>query len=183
MEDLKGLEKILEKEVKNNKILLVSLKSKDYRKGMENLMEFSLKLFKKTCYVTLNDPSATIVGKLGETEKTKIFFIDCVASTVKTPQQEKNVIFVSSPRALTEISIAMKKVIETGGVESVMFDSISAMLVYEQPPNVIKFVHNQVLTCREAELVSLFVILREDVGEELMKDLTMFVDKIVEVGR
>lgn len=179
---MKSLNKILEKEFKNNKILLVSLKSKDYREGMENLMEFSLKKFRKTCYVTLNDPFETIVGKLDGKEITKMFFIDCVASTVKTPEHEKNVIFVSSPRALTEISIAMKKVIEMDGVESVILDSISAMLVYEQSLNVIKFVHNQVLTCREANLVSFFVILREDVSEELMKDLTMFVDKIIEVS-
>lgn len=179
---MEGLDEILEKELENNKILLVSLKSKDYREGVRNLIDFSLKKYKNTCYVTLNDPVEALVSRLDGEEITKMFFIDCVSSSVKTPGHEKNVVFVSSPKALTEISIATKKVIESGGVESVILDSISAMLVYEQSLNVMKFVHNQVLTYRKANLVSFFVILQEDVSEELMKDMTMFVDKVVEVG-
>ncbi|MBN2331154.1 MAG: hypothetical protein JXC85_05045 [Candidatus Aenigmarchaeota archaeon] len=180
MQQFAGLKKVIEKELVNNKILLVSFKSKDYREGLKNLLEFSLNKYKKSCYVTLNDPHESIVRKLNERQLSKMFFIDCVTCSIKTPKQEENVVFVSSPRALTEISIAIKKAIDMGGMESLILDSISAMLVYEQSLNVMKFVHKQVLALREANLICYLIIMREDVSEELMKDLAMFVDKIVE---
>lgn len=172
----------LEEEIKNNNILLFCIKSGLYRVKMKELMGVLPTLFKKLCYVTVNDPYKTLVDSIAPDVNSEIFWIDCVTSEVKTPKPEKNVVFVSSPHALTEISIAVKKVLEKGGMEFFIFDSISAMLVYEKPPNVLKFVHGLVLAFREADLNASFVILGEDVSEEVMKDLAMFVDKVVELG-
>ncbi len=166
-------------EIKKNKILMLSVSSKDYREATGDLIDFSRK-FKKTCYVTLNDPYETIKGKLGK-DAGKMCFIDAVTSTVKSPTHDSSVIFVSSPRALTEISIALKKAIDSFKMELVLFDSISALLVYEKSVNAMKFVHNMILTLRQGNISTVFVILKEDVSEELMKDLSMFVDKVVEV--
>lgn len=171
----------LKEDIRKNKITVISIESGAYRKKMKELVGISSSLFKKICYVTVNDPYKTIASGIASGTKSEIFWIDCVTSTVKTPAAEKNVTFVSSPHALTEISIAIKKTIQKEGTDFSIFDSLSALLVYEQPPTVLKFIHNIVLTLREAELNACFVILKEDVKEELMKDLAMFVDMVVKL--
>lgn len=170
----------IEREIVKNKILMLSVSSKNYRGATGDLIDFS-KNFKKTCYVTLNDPSDSIISKLGKDSK-RVYFIDCVTSTVKKPADREGVIYVSSPRALTEISIALKKAIDGFKMDFVIFDSVSALLVYEKSLSAMKFVHNMVLMLRESNMSVVFVILKEDVSEELMKDLSMFVDKVVELG-
>ena len=167
------------KEIQKNNILMLSVSSKDYRSATSDLIDFS-KNFKKTCYVTLNDSSDSIISKLGKDSK-RVCFIDCVTSTVKKPADREGVIYVSSPRALTEISIALKKAIDGFKMDFVIFDSISALLVYEKSLSAMKFVHNMVLMLRQGNISTVFIILKEDVSEELMKDLSMFVDKVVEV--
>jgi len=181
MKSLESLNKILENVLKKRAIILLSFLSKEYRTGMTNLIAFATHTFNKTCYVTLNDPYESIASRLDDEQKSRLFFIDCMTATIKTPETKENVVFVSSPHALTEMSIALKKVMEKGKIDFVIFDSISALLIYEQPLSVLKFVHSLILTSREADLGTSFVILKKDVSEQLMKDLAMFVDKIVEV--
>ncbi len=163
-------------ELAKNAILMLSVSSSQYRSATGDLIGLSKK-FKKTCYVTLNDPSDIIRAKAGE----GLCFIDAVTATVKKPEQKSDVIFVSSPRALTEISIAMKKAIDNFKTDLMIFDSVSALLVYEKSVNSMKFVHSMILTLRESSVHAILLILKEDVSAELLKDLSMFVDKVVEV--
>ena len=67
-------------------------------------------------------------------------------------------------------------------MDFVIFDSVSVLLVYERSLSAMKFVHNMVLMMRQGNINTVFIILKEDVSEELMKDLSMFVDKVVELG-
>ncbi len=177
-----SLGKKLESELKENKILLVSLGSKDYREGLKDIGKFSVSRFKKVCYVTLNDPYESVAQKIGVADAGKMFYVDCVTSTIKPPQAKAGVAFVSSPRAFTEISIAVKKAISEEKVDFAILDSISALMVYEKSVAVLKFVHSLILTCREGKLSAAFVILKEDVDTSMLKDLTMFVDKVVEAS-
>jgi hypothetical protein len=178
---MKGLKSALGPGPVAKRIILLSMKSTDYRAGQEELLNVGIKSSKKLCYVTVNDPYESIEGKLGGSDGSRLFFIDCVSSTVKTPASKDNVIFVSSPRALTEVSIAVKKAIESAKPDLMIFDSLSAMLIYEKSLGIMKFVHSLILTLRSAGLGTVFIILKEDVSEDLMKDLAMFVDKIVDV--
>jgi len=173
MEDLKGK---LEKEFAKNSIVMLSVSGADYRNATSSLIDFS-KRFRKTCYITLNDPSDVIRTKGHE----NLCFIDCVTATVKSTNERHDTIFISSPRALTEISIALKKAIEKFGPDSVIFDSISALFVYEKSVSALKFLHNIILTIRSSNMKAVFVVLKEDVSEEFMKDMSMFVDSVSEI--
>ena len=170
----------IENDIKNNKTLLVSVKSTVYRDKIKKILNISSGIFRKICYVTINDPHKTLASNMPKV-KSEIFWVDCVSSTVKVPKPEKNVIYVSSPHALTEISITIKNVIKKEKTDLVLFDSISAQLVYENVSVILRFIHNLILSLRDANLNALFIILKEDATEELMKDLAMFVDKIVEL--
>ena len=178
---MESLNEMLKNELNGNKILLISFKSIEYREGQKNLLGYSSGAFNKTCYVTVNDPYESVKGKLVEGEVSRFFFIDCVTPDVKTSKPEGGVVFVSSPHALTEISIAITNAMEKEKIDHLIFDSLSTLLIYEKPLTILKFVHSMVLKFREANLNASFVIMKEDVSVEMKKDLTMFVDKIVEI--
>jgi hypothetical protein len=177
-----GLAQSLKKELKGSEIVLVSMASKSYRDRLKELVDFSMGKYEKICYITVNDPYESIAGKIGVSGKGKVFFIDCVTSTIKPPEDKPGVSFVSSPRAFTEISIALKKAMKSEKTDFAIMDSISALMVYEKSVAVLKFIHSLILTCREGTMGAAFVILKEDVDSSMLKDLTMFVDKVVEAG-
>jgi len=168
---------MLEQELKSDGIFLVSFEGEKYREGVKGILDVATKRFKKICYVTVNDPCETIAGSVGDGKCPNIFFIDCVTSTVKSPKPQDNAVFVSSPHALTEISLALKKYSQN--TDLVIFDSISSMLIYESPSTVLKFIHNLVLIFRTLRKGVIFIMVKEDASNELVKDFTMFVDKIL----
>jgi len=177
---MKSLNERLKSEFKHGKILLISIGSEKYRETQRGIVDFLAKTQEKVCYVTLNDPFDCIASNLGNREISGLFFIDCVSSTVKSPKAERNVAFVSSPRALTEISIAIKSALAKGS-DFIVFDSISAMLVYEEPLSILKFIHSIVLALRQTKSEAAFIILMEDAASGIFKDLKMFVDGVIEV--
>ena len=168
---------MMEKEFARNNIILLKLPSTDYRRCMADILRCSAKKFNRTCYITVNDPYA-VIEKKAEGNAGKVFFIDCVSMKTKKHEPRDNVVFVSSPHALTEISIAVKNALKAGH-DVFILDSLSAMFVYEEKLAVLKFVHGLVLAIRETDTKACFVILNEDANEELLKDLSMFVDIVV----
>lgn len=109
----------------------------------------------------------------------KYFFIDVLTSSVKTPPVVDNCEFVQSPSALTDISLALSKAIEEKGCDNILFDTISTLTIYENLSEIIKFSQSMITKARVNNVKSVFIAMKED-SEELIKDLTMFVDGVVE---
>ena len=70
----------------------------------------------RTCYVSLNRPYKTLIESF-ETEEInldKFHFIDGITLTAITCNSDDKCTYVSSPGALTELSLAISKVLEKG---------------------------------------------------------------------
>lgn len=174
----------VEKAIKENDIILFLLQNEKYSEEIRDLARITSKLSKKVCYVSVNKPYATL---LKDFEKNKIdpekfYFIDCVTRGVRGTEPSENVIYLSSPKALTEISIAMKKVLESGKTKITIFDSLSTLLIYGEASVVVRFAHSIISAFRTLGSKGALVSLKDDVKSELIKDLSMFVDKVVEMG-
>jgi archaellum biogenesis ATPase FlaH len=72
--------------------------------------------------------------------------------------------------------------LESKKPEVTVFDSLSTLLVYEDPSVVTRFVHSIISVFRSMGSKSVLISLKDDVKTELVKDLGMFVDKVVEMG-
>jgi hypothetical protein len=167
--------------IDDGSLILLSVGSASYREVIRSIASFAVERSTRVCYVTLNDPYENISARLGEAAA-RMYFVDCVTSTIKPPKHVDGVSFVSSPRAFTEISIALKKAMKEEQADFAIFDSVSALMVYETSVSVLKFLHSIILACREGKMGCVFVMLKEDVDASTLKDLTMFVDDVVEVG-
>lgn len=172
----------IKKKIGNNQMMVFLIPKIKYAEVLNSLTSVSVNMYDSTCYVSLNKPYDVITGifERNKINTKSMYFIDAVTVGFDKPKV-KNVYFVTSPKALTEIDIEMNKVIKKNKIKSVVFDSLSTLLVYDQPSDVIKFSHSVISKLRSGNVIGFFIMLKEDIESELMKDLSMFVDKVVEL--
>ncbi len=166
----------------SNIILIVTSKEK-YNEHLADIQPQLANSFEKIGYVSINKPYNSVLQDLESRgiDKQKFSFADAITATVQTPPVVDNCIFVSSPNALTDLGLAFSSLYNDHGCDIVVFDTISTLIVYQDIGSVTKFVHNLVTKARVLNKHLALVALKED-SESLIKDLNMFVDKIIEMG-
>jgi hypothetical protein len=171
----------IKKELSSNQTILLIMSSADYN---NEIIEVVKKLSgKNIVYVTLNKTHDSLV-ELFKKKKIKtenIVFIDAISKTIKsTPEQSDGVYYVSSPGALTEISLVVSKFIKHN-FDYLIFDSLTNLLVYTQKAPVGKFVASLVNKIKESKTKAIFYALSVKEQESLIKESGMFVDKVIEL--
>lgn len=172
----------LKEDIKENKIVLISTNKNNYNENLSNIQGAVNENNEKIGYVTINKPYNSIIQNLerNNIDQDKFFFVDAITATVKTPPKVENCVFVNSPTALTDLGLAYSSLLNEKNCEVVLFDTISTLAVYQEASSVVKFVHNLLTKTRILNKKAVFVALKED-SETLIKDLNMFVDKIIEI--
>ena len=155
-------------------LIIVTTSKEKYNLTMQNLYTEFLNYGKKIGYITINRPYSNVHLK-GD-----VYFVDAITATVQQPPKLNNCIFVSSPTALTELSIAFSSLFGEKGCSLVIFDTISTLIIYQDIGTVIKFTHNLVTKASVLNKKAIFIALKED-SETLIKDLNMFVDKVIDL--
>lgn len=167
--------------IKNNKIVVFVIPNKEYAARLEEIITALSKVYKSMCYVSLNKPYNVLINKLKKSkiDTEKFFFIDCITESVEGNAVKDHVFYVYSPKALTELSITIKKVLDKAKIEITIFDSLSTLLIYEEIVNVIRFTQSLMTTLRTRGSGGIFTCLKEGISEDLIKDLNMFADKVI----
>lgn len=174
----------VKKAINENDIVLLLLPNDRCAEKINDIAEIISKMGGNVCYVSTNKPYMTLLKNFGRgnIDTGKFCFIDCVTKSAKGTEEGGRVVCVSSPKALTEMNIAIKKMLESKKPGVTVFDSLSTLLVYEDPSVVTRFVHSIISVFRSLGLKGVLISLKDDVKNELVKDLGMFVDKVVEMG-
>ena len=174
----------IKKEIQENDVLVV-LFGEDYQKNLLDMIKNTEATYKKICYITLNKPYNNLIEvlKKNSIDIEKFNFVDAITSTVIKPASIKNCRFVTAPNALTELNLAIGKECISHNSDLFIFDSLSSLLIYEKGPTLIRFVHSVINELRTYNIKIIFTLLKEDYVSTLMKDLNMFVDKIIEIGK
>lgn len=165
----------IKQQLTRHNILVLLIPKNKYAEYLETIV--GLIGTKSLCYVSLNRPLDSLPF-LKNNKKSDLIVIDAVSTGFS--KKEFTVFPVSSPRALTQINIAINKAVKKGTTK-VVFDSLSTFLVYEDSATVIKFSHSVITDVRSSKTKCLFIALKEDTETELVKDLSMFVDKVIEL--
>ena len=172
----------LAEELANNNILLVTTTKDKYREALERACLEIEKSANKIGYITINRPYSALMETFSRCNinKSKFYFVDAITATVQAPQAVDNCLFVSSPTALTDLGLAFSSMLSEKKCDVILFDTISTLIIYQDLASVLKFVHNLVTKVRVMNKKAILIALRDD-GETLIKDLNMFVDKIIEL--
>jgi KaiC/GvpD/RAD55 family RecA-like ATPase len=168
----------IKKELAENRIILAVVSGEKYAEFIVQCMK---KLSGSICYLTLNktyDSMKELFEKKG-VNLGDVIFIDAISKTIKdVPDQAKSVYYCSSPGALTEISIAVERFIRHG-FDYIVFDSLTNLLIYERKAPVARFVSSLVNKIRESGTKALFLALKLNEQDAMIKETEMFVDKVI----
>ncbi|MBI2673516.1 hypothetical protein HYX19_04595 [Candidatus Woesearchaeota archaeon] len=178
------IKEILQKELssnKENRIYLLVTDTEDYHYSILSLLEyFTDKLKLEGIYITFNRPYSTIVNKLkgDKIDTSKICFIDCTGKK----ESNENCFFIDGPQSLTELSILITSITDSKNVGFLLFDSLSALLVYNKKDIVERFTHYLMNKARLFNTLSFFIILKEDeASNKITPNISLFCDKIIKI--
>jgi hypothetical protein len=164
---------------KEKGIAIFVIPEKEYTSQLKGIISSTSSSYSRICYVSLNKPYSSVLDaiKKSGTDTKKFFFIDCTEN--QADEKAGQVVNVSSPKALTEMSITIGKVLDLGKIEALIFDSLSTLLVYEEPSTVVKFTHSLISSLRGKKVSGFLMCLEGGKGAELVKDISMFADRVM----
>lgn len=153
----------------------------------ETYQETNIKIIKSLAegnipgvYVSLSKPFETVKKMLDEAgiDTRLIIFIDAITQTVGDVLEKKeNCLFIGTPENLSDISIAIDQAVTALPKEKfIFFDSLSVLLVYNEPSKVAKFIHLLAGRMHIWKVRGIIVSLRRKEDEELIKELFQFCD-------
>ena len=170
----------LKKELSASKSLLLLMPSIDYNKV---IVDMAKQLSGKSiCYVTLNKTRDSLeqLFKKNKINTSNIVFVDGISKSIKKmPDQEDRCYFVSSPGALTELSLVITKFLRHN-FEYIIFDAITTLTIYEKKTPIIRFISSLINKIKESNTKAVFYAVNADDGG-IIKESSMFVNKVIEI--
>jgi len=173
----------IKKELSSNRSLLLLVSGANYN---DTILATVKQLSKSSiCYVTLNKTHNALreAFKKNKINTKNIIFIDAISKTIKkAPTIEEGCYLVSSPAAMTEMSIAISKFLDRG-FEYLIFDSLNSLLVYQKTAPVTRYIYSLVNKIKASKTKVIFYALNSKEQEELIKETSMFVDKVIDTEK
>ena len=166
------------KELAGNKVVLVVISSTKYNAASTKIAKKLSQ--KKLCYVTTNKTSASLNENFSK-KKVKmenLIFVDAISKSLGTGSKDDQSIHVSSPGALTELSLVIKKVLKHN-LDYLIFDSLTNLLTYNKPETVSKFLSSLSDHIKKSKTKAVFYALDVAEHKSMIQKCGMFVDKIV----
>jgi archaellum biogenesis ATPase FlaH len=160
--------------VKKGEILVVLIPRAAYHnKKLDLVTQLSGKT-KSVCYVNLTSSTSALMDSLAtKVSLNKFLFVDGTKSGVNSDLD--NCVCIGSPESLTGLSLAVKKALQTGSFNVLFFDSISALLVYNDPDTVTRFLHDLFSSLRDLGVSAVFTA-QAGTSKSVLGDVCMFAD-------
>ncbi|MBI2572695.1 hypothetical protein HYV86_02455 [Candidatus Woesearchaeota archaeon] len=93
----------------------------------------------------------------------------------------KNRYCLDSPQALSDLCIHLTSLISTGNYHYIVFDNLSAFLIYNELETTQRFVHYVLGKISNAKLKATFLVLDDTKGKSLVETVSPFFDKYIKM--
>jgi len=161
---------------------IVVVANNKYTAGILDITKKSCSSCNSLIYVSLNRPYEPLTKNLkGKgVNIDKVLFIDAISrSAGQEVKDAPNCIYLDSAGALTTISITINKALKTGKFDSLLFDSLSTLLIYNSKGAIVKFVQSLINNTKKKKITTIFTILKGDAEKGLLNELGMFADEVI----
>lgn len=169
------------KELDENQTLLLLMPGIEYS---EIVIDMVKQLSSESlCYVTLNKTCKSLreLFKKNGVNTDNIAFIDGISNTfMEVCSQTDGCYFVSSPSALTELSVTISRIMKHG-FKHMIFDSLTSLTVYEKKASVARFMSTVANRVRSSNTKAVFYALKMKEQGEFITECEMYVDKVIEL--
>lgn len=176
-------------DISQNKFVMVLLNEQQYFQELVKIVKKVDKEHEKICYVCLSKTVEDVADEINRINLNveKFYFIDVLSSHYKQPKPRKNCTFLEAPSNLTAIKVAVTKAVNNKGCSVVIFDTISALLVYQEAFRIMKMTHDLMVEKVHEKSNTVFIVLKsqekvlQDMDKGLIGDLSMIADKTLDL--
>ncbi|MBT4165986.1 hypothetical protein HOE04_03035 [archaeon] len=161
-----------------NQTLLLIMSSVEYN---DVLVDVVKQLSGNICYVTTNKTFDSLkeVFEKSKVDVKNVVFIDAISKTMKkVPDQGESVYYVSSPGALTELSLVIGKFLRHE-FDYLIFDSITNLLVYQKPQMAAKFMSSLINKIKKTKTKTVFYGIEGGDNSSIIEHTGTAVDKVI----
>jgi hypothetical protein len=136
-------------------------------------------------YVAITRPYQTITKQFEDVlESNNIRFIDCISRAAGITKSDPNCIFIESPTMLEKLGleiINLFKNVEEGTEKYLLIDSLSSLIVYNDPEIVTEFFYHLVNKTRARNIHTISLAIEEEGLDKYFNKLIYLNDKILKV--
>jgi len=183
MVDIKALDKELSK-LPDDYIVLVETSA-------ENAFDVALAvvrfLTKKSDYgiiVSANRPYTTLLNayQRNNIDTSKVFIVDLISKNLNGHFKAENVMFIDNVSSLTDISLSVNRHMkELNGKKFVFFDSLTTMLIHNEPYVFARFIHSILTRMRLNGVGGVLISLTDSSNYDLRAEIAQLCDKVIKI--
>ena len=178
----------LKEDVKEGNFILMIINKSNYYLRIGDTIKQASDKHDKTCLVCLNRSYEEMKFELTElgVDIEKFYFVDVLGTKTKESRKDKNVKFIKEPSSLNQLKRAITTGIKRKKCDLLFFDTISALAIFQKPDSILHLTHELKESKKYSNTVKIYVIKRDEeewegIGNALVDDLRMFMDKIVDL--
>jgi len=166
-----------------NPVVLLSVNPVIYQTRVVDAIKYFSERFGKGLYITLNKPSAVLQGVFERSglPQESLVYIDSITNTPEHVTETCH--FLGRMRELTDLSMALAKMMSEREVNFVFVDSVSTLLIYNDSNSVARFCHAVTEKLRSLNLPAALVLVEMEEGKGIAAQLAQFCDAYVEAGK
>ena len=170
------------KKLKESRNVMLVLKSRGYETKMMEFHKTISKEYKKIGMVAVSKPSIVLIKDLEKhgIDASKYYFIDCTMGGTEEASAIKQTVHISGSVTLTELAIAISKMIESKKIDLLILDGISSLLIYNDELMLTKFLHRIMSLVQLADTKGVYTVLEKDMAG-LIKDAVIFTDAVIKI--
>lgn len=160
-------------------VVLVSVRPLMYQKAVLDTLRYFSQRFGTGLYITLNKPSTVLLQYFAnEGVRSKLVFLDSITNV--SEHETETCWFMGRMRELTEISTGVSKMVAgRKEIKFILLDSVSTLLIYNDPKSVVRFCHACAERVRHWRMPTAFVSVEVGEGMDTIAQLSQFCDAYV----
>ena len=134
--------------------------------------------------VSANRPYKNLIDfyKRNDIDVSKMFILDCITKNQFNTYNGGNVVFLENVSALTDISLHLDERIKImNGKKFLFIDSITTMLIHNDPHIFARFVHSVLTKMRLYGTGGLIISLEEKTNRDVKAEIAQLCDKVIKI--
>jgi hypothetical protein len=183
MIDIKKLEEELNNLPEDSIVLLETSADTSLETSIAS-MKFLANKNDKGIVLSANRPYVNLMNlyEKNEIDINKMFILDLISKNQNGSAQADNVLFLENISALTDISLSLNDCMKTiNGKKFVFIDSITTMLIHNQPYVFARFIHSILTKMRLNGVGGVLVSLDNKTNKDVRAEIAQLCDKIIKI--
>ena len=177
----------LSRELKNIPEDYIVLVETNAEKAFEVALSIVKVLTEKHDYgiiVSANRPYVNLLNiyQRNNIDISKVFIVDLISKNQNADFEAENVMFVENASSLTDISLSVnRRIKEFEGQKFVFIDSLTTMLIHNDPYVFARFIHSVLTRMRLNSVGGVMVSLTDRTNREIRAEIAQLCDRVIKV--